>query len=305
MASFVEGPVRVSVPATSANLGPGFDSLGLALELRDELEAEVLSEGLSVRVTGSGAESLPLDEGHLVVKAMRAGFDAMQAPPPGLRLSCVNLVPHARGLGSSAAAIVGGLVLARALVADGAARVNDDELLRLALRLEGHPDNVAPALLGGLVISGVDDAGEVYAVRSALDPRIAAVVFVPPDSVSTETARGLLPDVVPHRVAAANAGRAALLVTALAGRPELLWAATRDELHQPYRRPAMPGSLALLERLRDERIPAVVSGAGPTVLAFTTDPGPGVPPSLADQCPDGWECRRLAVGSTGATLMAR
>jgi len=196
-------------------------------------------------------------------------------------------------------------VLARALVADGNARLNDDELLRLALRLEGHPDNVAPALLGGLVISGFDDSGEVYAVRAALDPRVAAVVFVPPDPLSTETARGLLPDVVPHRAAAANAGRAALLVPALAGRPELLWTATRDELHQPYRQPAMPEALTLLERLRAQRIPAVVSGAGPTVLAFTSDAGQGAPPALADQCPDGWECHRLAVDTAGATLMPR
>jgi homoserine kinase len=303
MDGFVDGPVRVSVPATAANLGPGFDSLGLALDLRDELEAEVLPVGLSVQVTGSGAESVPLDEGHLVVKAMRAGFTALETSPPGLRLGCVNVVPHARGLGSSAAAIVGGLVLARALVTDGTARLTDDALLQLAVGLEGHPDNVAPALLGGLVISGRDEAGDVYAARSAVDPRFAVVVFVPPDPVSTEAARGLLPDVVPHAAAAANAGRAALLVAALAGRPELLWSATRDELHQDYRRPAMPASLSLVDALRSDRVPAVVSGAGPTVLAFVTDAGPGVPPDLSERCPEGWECRRLAVDMTGAATV--
>ena len=301
MTTFVEGPVRVSVPATAANLGPGFDSLGLALSLRDELEAEVLPEGLTVSVTGSGAETVPLDEGHLVVKAMRAGFSALGAAPPGLRLSCVNVVPHGRGLGSSAAAIVGGLVLARALVADGTVGLPDGELLREAVELEGHPDNVAPALLGGLVISGRDEAGEVFAARSALDPRIGAVVFVPPEALSTEAARGLLPDVVPHHHAAANAGRAALLVTALAGRPELLWAATRDELHQEYRRSAMPQSLDLVDALRAARVPAVVSGAGPTVLAFVADEQTEVPPDLAERCPRDWECRRLAVDTSGAT----
>lgn len=302
---FVDAPVRVSVPATAANLGPGFDSLGLALALRDELEAEVLPGGLTVQVSGSGADAVPLDEGHLVVKAMRAGFSALESPPPGLRLSCVNVVPHGRGLGSSAAAIVGGLVLARALVVDGAARLTDEDLLRLAVDLEGHPDNVAPALLGGLVISGRDEAGDVYAARSALDPRLATVVFIAPDAVATETARGLLPDLVPHADAAANAGRAALLVTALAGRPELLWAATRDQLHQEYRRPAMPASLALVDQLRAERVPAVVSGAGPTVLAFVADSATEVPPGLEERCPPGWACRRMAIDAAGVTLNAR
>lgn len=300
MGMFVTGPVRVSVPATAANLGPGFDCLGLALGLRDELEAEVLAGGLTVEVRGSGAGAVPLDEGHLVVQAMRAGFAAMQAPPPGLRLTCENVVPHARGLGSSAAAIVGGLVLARALVTEGTALLTDDALLDLAVGIEGHPDNVAPALLGGLVISGRDETGEVYAARTALDPRVSAVLFVPPDPVSTQTARGLLPDVVPHADAASNAGRAALLVAALAGRPELLWAATRDALHQEYRRPALPASLALVDRLRADRVPAVVSGAGPTVLAFVTDEsGTG---QLGAHCPDGWECRWLGADTRGATV---
>ena len=140
MATFVPGTVRVSVPATSANLGPGFDSLGLALELRDELEAEVVGQGLHVEVSGVGAETVPRDEGHLVVRAMRAAFDEMGAQPPGLRLSCRNVVPHARGLGSSSAAIVAGVCLARALVAGGTLLMDDDALVGLAARLEGHPD---------------------------------------------------------------------------------------------------------------------------------------------------------------------
>ena len=154
MTTFVEGPVRVSVPATSANLGPGFDSLGLALSLRDELEAEVLPEGLVVEVKGAGADGVPRDESHLVVRAMRAAFDLMGAQPPGLRLSCRNVIPHARGLGSSSAAIVAGVVLARALVAGGQLLASDEALFDLAADLEGHPDNVAPAFYGGFVISG-------------------------------------------------------------------------------------------------------------------------------------------------------
>jgi len=299
MTSFVDGPVRVSVPATSANLGPGFDSLGLALSLRDELTAEVTGSGLVVEVTGAGAQDVPRDESHLVVRAMRAAFDLMGTQPPGLRLSCANVVPHARGLGSSSAAIVAGVVLARGLVAGGTLLADDDALFRLAARIEGHPDNVAPALYGGFTISGRDDDGEFYAVGSPVDPRVGAVVFVPPTPVSTEVARGLLPAEVPHADAAADAGRTALLVAALAGRPEHLLRATRDYLHQDYRRPAMPDSLALVDALRADGIPAIVSGAGPTVLAFVDASAAG---ALLARCPDGWVAHHLAVDPEGARL---
>jgi homoserine kinase len=293
--TFVEGPVRVSVPATSANLGPGFDSLGLALSMRDELEAEVVGSGLQVEVAGAGADVVPRDESHLVVRSMRAAFEAMGAQPPGLRLACTNVIPHARGLGSSSAAIVAGVVLARGLVAGGALLVDDLALFRLAARIEGHPDNVAPAFHGGFVISGHDD--DFYAVGSAVDPRIEVVVFVPPTPVSTEAARGLLPAEVPHADAAADAGRTALLVAALAGQPEQLWRATRDYLHQDYRRPAMPESLTLVDALRADGVPATVSGAGPSVLAFTDRSGS---PALAARRPAGWVAHRLGIDPEGA-----
>ncbi len=297
---FVAGPVRVRVPATSANLGPGFDTLGLALDLHDELEAEVLPEGgLEVVVVGEGSGEVPLDERHLVVRSMYAAFDQMGARPSGLRLHCRNVVPHARGLGSSSAAIVGGIVLARALVGSADA-LPDDEAFGLAARLEGHPDNVAPAFYGGFTISGHDD-GAFWSTAMPVAPEIAAVVFVPPDGLSTEAARGLLPATVPHADAAANAGRAALLVAALAGQPELLLRATQDLLHQDYRRPAMPASLALVDTLRDEGYAAVVSGAGPTVLVLThaaTDLG-----ALETRCPEGWRSSRLAVGVAGAHVL--
>lgn len=286
--------MRVTVPATSANLGPGFDSVGLALSLRDSLEGELTGSGLTVEVTGEGAGTVPLDESHLVVRSMRAAFEEMAVPQPGIRLSCRNVIPHARGLGSSSAAIVGGLVLARALTDQD---WSDDALLDVAVRLEGHPDNVAPALTGGFTISGTDEHGVVYAVRSPVDPRIVADVFVPPDGVSTELARALLPATVPHADAAADAGAAALLVAALAGRPDQLWRATRDFLHQHYRREAMPASLKLVEELRQEGIAAVVSGAGPTVLALVAD---GL--DLADRCPSGWIHHRLAVDTRGAAV---
>jgi homoserine kinase len=301
MASFVRGPVRASVPATSANLGPGFDSLGLALSLRDALVAQVVDRGLDVLVEGEGADGVPRDETHLVVRSMRAGFEALGASPPGLRLSCTNRVPHARGLGSSSAAIVGGLVLARGLVAEGDKLMDDAALLDLAASIEGHPDNVAPALHGGFAISGADADG-FYAVSSPVDERVAAVVFVPPTPVATEVARGLLPPVVPHADAAADAGRTALLVAALASRPDQLLRGTRDYLHQEYRRPAMPESLALVDALRADGVPATVSGAGPTVLAFTGVPGNPDAEALRSRCPEGWRALHLPVDRDGARL---
>lgn len=297
MATFVEGPVRVTVPATSANLGPGFDSLGLALSLRDELHAEVVPEGLHVEVEGEGADDVPRDGSHLVVRALRAALELMDATPTGLRLRCRNQIPHSRGLGSSSAAIVAGVTLARALVAGGQLLVSDDALFRLAADLEGHPDNVAPAFYGGFVISGRED-GRWYAVRAGVDPRVGAVVFVPPTPVATSVARGLLPAQVPHADAAANSGRAALLVAALAGRPEHLLAATRDYLHQDQREPAMPESLALVHALRADGVPAVISGAGPTVLAFAALGDR----ALLDRCPAGWTCLPLAIEEAGALV---
>lgn len=298
MATFVSGPVRVTVPATSANLGPGFDALGLALDLRDEVEAEVVSSGLVVDVSGAGADDVPRDDRHLIVRAMRAAFELMDAEPPGLVLRCRNAIPHARGLGSSSAAIVAGVTLARALVAGGSLMTDDDTLFRLAASLEGHPDNVAPAFYGGFVISGRED--DFFAVRSAVDPRVSTVVFVPPTPVRTDVARGLLPESVPHHDAAANSGRTALLVAALAGQPELLHLATRDFLHQDYREPAMPDSLALVRSLRADGVAAIVSGAGPTVLAFA-DGGAsaGAPDALLARCPDGWQAHHLAVDLDG------
>lgn len=294
----VVGPVTVEVPASSANLGPGFDCLALALELRDTLVAEIVPDGLEVRVSGEGADDVALDESHLVVRAMRDTFDALGVHPSGLHLACTNRIPHRRGLGSSSAAIVGGIVLARALVEDGEDRLDDAAALTLANRIEGHPDNVAAALLGGFVISGQADE-MVWAERSPVDPSVSSVVFVPPHGVRTETARSLLPDAVPHRDAAANSGRAALLVAALAGHPAHLLRATEDFLHQRQRQPAMPESLALVDRLRARGVPAVISGAGPTVLAFVTD-NEDVVSALG---PTAWRMLRQRVGGPGAVVL--
>ena len=301
--TFVAGPATITVPATSANLGPGFDSLGLALDLRDRLVGEVLPAGLEIEVYGAGCEAVPRDEAHLVVRSMRAAFEALGEQPAGLRLICHNVIPHARGLGSSSAAIVGGIALARALVTDGAERLDDDAAFRLAAEIEGHPDNVAPAMYGGFTISG-HEVDEFYSVLSPVAPGIGAVVFVPPTGVETKVARGLLPVSVPHADAAADAGRTALLVAALAGRPDQLLRATRDYLHQDYRRPAMAQSLALVDALRADGVPAVVSGAGPTVLAFVvSDEGGECDRETLLSCtPEGWAAHALAIDPTGVRV---
>lgn len=270
--AFRASPVHVRVPATSANLGPGFDALGLALDLYDDVVARIGDEGLVVDVAGEG-EELPRDESHLVVRAMRAAFERLGGQPRGIELSCANRIPHGRGLGSSAAAIAGGVLLARALVVGGEESLPDKDVLALATELEGHPDNVAPALLGGLTIAWMTQsrASEVGVLVLTCDARVRPVVLIPPFQASTELARGLLPDAVPHADAAFTAARAALLVAALTGAPEHLFAATEDRLHQQYRRPAMAQSADLVDSLRAAGLPAVISGAGPTVLVLAQD----------------------------------
>lgn len=290
--SFVSGPVSVRVPGTSANLGPGFDALGLALSLYDNLIAQITDGGLRVDVEGEGADGVPLDENHLVVKAMYATFDLLGVKPEGLSLTCRNSIPHGRGLGSSSAAIVGGIVTARALVEGGKDRLDDQAAYQLATDLEGHPDNVAAALFGGLTIAWIQGAAAAVARR---DVTTTVTVFVPPVAVETEVARALIPETISHRDAAANAGRAALLVAALDGAPEFLFAATEDRLHQSFRAGVMPDSYKLLRQLRAEGVPTIISGAGPTVLSFAT--------GLDDWAPSGWATFELDADARGAEVV--
>ncbi|MFF0773699.1 homoserine kinase [Nonomuraea wenchangensis] len=292
--------VDIRVPATSANLGPGFDALGLALSLYDEVEAGLTGErGVEVSVSGEGAGEVDLGERHLVVRAMREAFGRMGvAQPAGIRLRCRNRIPHARGLGSSSAAVCAGLLAARALAG---VEWPDDEVFALATEMEGHPDNVAPCLAGGLTVAWSDHAGAPHMVKLAPDQRVRPVVLIPSARLATETARGLLPKDVPHKDASFNAGRAALLIAALTQRPEtgLLLAATEDRLHQHYRAPAMPQSAALVERLRAVGVPAVVSGAGPTVLAFSTSDTQDL---IAPEVGNDWHIQQMDVDPVGANV---
>ncbi|HZC70843.1 MAG TPA: homoserine kinase [Jatrophihabitans sp.] len=299
MTEFVDGSVRVRVPATCANLGPGFDALGLALGLHDEVRARVTTGESTVAIEGEGAESVARDESHLVLRAMRRTFGVLGDLPEGVALECRNQIPHGRGLGSSAAAIVAGILLARGLAVDGPQRLPDGEMLALAAEFEGHPDNVAPCLLGGLTIAWIH--GTAHAVRRDIDLSVVPVVLIPPFAASTEMARGLLPEQVPHPDAAQNAGRAALLVAALTGTPQALFDATEDLLHQAYRAPAMPESAELVQALRAERLPAVISGAGPTVLVLAR--GETEAEAAIAHTPEGWTGRTLPVDPAGAHLL--
>jgi homoserine kinase len=273
--------IHVTVPASSANLGPGFDTLGLALARYDDIEAATADDGLVVEVVGEGSgggpgggtAGVPLDEGHLVVRAMRRTFDALGSTPPGLRLRCRNRIPHSRGLGSSAAASVAGAVAAAALLGREP-EADRDLLLQVAASLEGHADNAAASLLGGFVVAWCQAGNNRPCYGAArLEPheKLHPVALIPAEESSTAMTRMLLPDKVPLADAVFTASRTALGVCAFTTRPELLLTATEDRLHQPYRRPAYPASGALVDRLREQGIPAVISGAGPTVLALPAD----------------------------------
>lgn len=288
----------VAAPATSANLGPGFDAFGLALDWTDSCSVSVAEGASTVTVTGQSAGRMPTDSRHLVIRTVLRGLSALGAalaPATGLRLTAHNTIPHGRGLGSSSAAIVSGLGLAWGLARPG---VEPDLgwLVDLATEIEGHPDNVAAAAYGGFVIAygTAGSAFRLQVVRIEVHPDLAAVAYVPQQPVSTHAARQLLPATVPHRDAAANAGRAALAVLAVTGRPDLLVPATRDWLHTDYRRTAMPESYDLLTRLRADDRAAVISGAGPTVLVLgSADVLAGLPDVPA------FVRHPLAVGTAG------
>ena len=287
--------ITVEVPATSANLGPGFDCFGLALDWRERVNLAVIEHGYQLEVSGEGAAELPRDESHLIIRSALVGLADLGAQAPGLWLGCRNTIPHGRGLGSSSGAIVAGLVAAAGL-AD--AEVKRDWLLGHATAIEGHPDNVAAAIYCGFVLAYQARSG-VTVAQGRVDAAIGAALLIPETSLATEAARGLLPDTVPHIDAAANSGRAALLVHAMASEPQLLYDATCDWLHQGYREAAMPRSYELMKSLRGQGFAAMISGAGPSVLVLGRQTDLAV---LQDRHVPGFSVRLSGIGSAASIL---
>ncbi len=295
--------VEVRVPATSANLGPGFDTLGLALSVYDELIVTALPHpGIEISVSGEGACEVPTDASHLVITSMAYAFEAFGRTMPGIRLEARNAIPHGRGMGSSGAAVVAGLLAAKGLLA-GDVEIGEDALLRLATELEGHPDNVAPALFGGLTIAWVDEDGPQHK-KLLVHRGVAPLVFVPEFTMSTSVARGLAPLQVTREDAVFNLSRSALLIAALTQSPDLLLAATDDRLHQSYRAQAMPETDGLVRALRAAGFAAVVSGAGPSVLVLADGPGRRLAAAeIAARSTDTpWDARMLAVDVRGGMV---
>ena len=298
--------VTVTVPATAGNLGPGFDSLGMAMGVTDEVEVWALgSPRVEIEIEGEGVDSLPRDASHLIVRAIRAASDAVGVPHTGLRIVARNSIPHGRGLGSSAAAVVAGIAAVRGLLAEPDA-LDNETMLRLATEFEGHPDNAAPAIWGGATVAWTDHEG-THAVPLDVAKNIETAVLIPRAVLATNEARAVLPEQVPHRDAVFNVGRAALLVAALAAHPERLWAATEDRLHQGYRESMMPTAAVMIAYLRERGLPAVVSGAGPSVLVIGTGLMAG---GLATGTPewaegiggDTWRCVHTAGPVAGVSV---
>ena len=287
----------VSVPATSANLGPGFDSIGLALDIRDSITARVVESGVSVRITGNGSDSLPTDATHLIAQVILETAVDLGSPISGLEIECTNAIPQGRGLGSSASAIIAGLVLVRALTD---ADMTDEELLQRANVFEGHADNISACLLGGLTVAWWEAIEDVKAISLSVHHDVVAVVGVPNLELSTKKARGLLPSELPYADAVFNASRTALLVAALTTDPSLLLDATADRLHQEYRRSAYPESMAIVDALRAAGIAGTISGAGPTVVALTTCEGVALASQIMRD--GGFDPREVDISRDGAIL---
>ncbi|MGV0325468.1 homoserine kinase [Corynebacterium confusum] len=276
----------VKVPSSSANLGPGYDTLGLAVTLYDTVEVEVTESGLEVVIFGEGEEDLPRDGSHLVVKALRSGLNAADVEAPGLRVVCTNAIPQSRGLGSSAAAAVAGVAAANGLAGFP---LDEDQLVQLSSAFEGHPDNAAASVLGQMVVSWttvpVDGRSlpEYRARCLPVHPDVRATALVPDFHASTQAVRRVLPSHVTHSDAAFNVSRTAVQVAALTNHPDLLLEGTRDRLHQPYRADVLPVTAEWVNRLRNRGFPAYLSGAGPTIMVLHTDP---IPEAVLDDARD-------------------
>lgn len=290
----------VRVPATTANLGPGFDSFGMAFRYYDEVSVRPVVGATHVSVEGVGAGVVPEDDSNLVVRALRVGLEVAGAGQAGFDMHCVNRIPHGGGLGSSASAAVAGLMLARGLVSDPEA-LDDQTVFALATEFEGHPDNVAPAVFGGATVAWTDEQGAPHVAPMPVDPSLPVTVLIPPAGIrlATKEARAVLPESVPRADALFNTSRAAVLMLALAGRPDLLMTGTEDRLHQDYRRGVLAASSTVMDSLRSQGYPAVISGAGPTVLALADLPAQVTFPVETE----GWTVLRPGIDMTGTQLV--
>jgi homoserine kinase len=263
--------VRVRIPASVANLGPGFDALGVAVRMHLEIEIEPRRDSVEIMVEGEGAEQLAADESNLVVHCMNVFFDHVGRRPPGYAVRIKNPIPLGSGLGSSAAAVVGGLFAARAITGRTVAQA---EMVQMATGVEGHPDNVLPALLGGLVIAYRSESDGLRYYRMEPSDRLVPVLAVPPGGFSTAKSREDLPGQVPFADAQFTASRAALLVAAMisgAG-ADVLADAMSDRLHEPHRLGLMPETAAVHGELQDAGLPVAVAGAGPSLLIVVPRP---------------------------------
>jgi len=293
--------VSVRVPASSANLGPGFDALGLALALHNEVTIEE-SDGVAVSIEGGGQGLLDAGRDNIVARAARLAYEAAGRPFPGARIHCVNRIPLSRGLGSSAAAWVGGLVGANALLGEP---IDRRGILTLAARAEGHPDNVAAAVLGGLTVSCAD-GDEIAAVSLAVPPALSWVALVPDVESATRDARAVLPAEVPRADAVFNVQRVSLLLAALgAARLDLIATAMEDRLHQPYRLRLFPWMEKVVAAARDAgALGCALSGAGPSMLAVVEGPTAAVAGAMERALAAaglGGRAIALEVDTTGAT----
>ncbi len=264
--------VKVRVPATVANLGPGFDALGIAVAMHLEIDIEPRRDSVDIMVEGEGAEQLPTDDTNLVIRSMNAFFDHVGRRPPGFAVRVKNPIPLASGLGSSAAAVVGGLFAARAVTGRTVPQI---EMVQLATGIEGHPDNVLPALLGGLVVCYHGSAdGDLRYLRLDPSERLVPLLAVPREGFSTNEARQALPNKVAFNDAQFTASRAALLVAAITSGSgsEVLSDAMNDRLHEPHRLKLMPETAAVHQELRDAGVPVALAGAGPSLLIVIPRP---------------------------------
>ncbi len=264
----VRESARVKVPATSGNLGPGFDAMGMAHDLWDEVAVTLTTGKDRAVVLGEGHGTLPKDENHLIIRVIKDLMQRFGLPNSGIELVCKNNIPQGRGLGSSAAATVAGVMLVRALVG-APEEFSLAQVLRLATDYEGHPDNAAPCIYGGATLSwGVDETLDT--VSLPVNSGVKTTLLIPDFELPTTVARSVLPETVPHVDAVFNSTRTAMLTHALEHRPDLLFRATEDRLHQNYRAESLRESASLLQALRKAGWPAVISGAGPTILLFAS-----------------------------------